>query len=222
MGLHNRPGYHPSGGDGVPIWSNWSLAQTRVAISEMLFKGPRFAPRLYRVARNNRGPEPGRGVRAAALHGSRKKRFWRSSQKRAAATLLDGMRFERHTETTVVDRSWLERTIETVRKEAVAYDEGEYNGVLYCVASPVIGRDGVAVGAIGVSMVKPIAVSAPEHIVHVAAEVRGAARAMTAALGGEEMARRIFPEGRLSLPEGQLVDDLCPREHGQANVIPPI
>lgn len=114
--------------------------------------------------------------------------------------LLDGMRFERHTETTVVDRAWLERTIETVREEAVAYDEGEYNGVLYCVAAPVIGRDGVAIGAIGVSMVKPLAVSAPEHIAQVAAEVRGAARAMTAALGGEEIARSVFTERHLSSP----------------------
>lgn len=113
--------------------------------------------------------------------------------------LLDGMRFERHTETTVLDRAWLERTIKTVRKEAVAYDEGEYNSVLYCVAAPVIGRDGVAVGAIGVSMVKPLAMNAPEHIAHVAAEVRRAARAMTAALAGEEIARSVFTD---SHPDG--------------------
>lgn len=106
--------------------------------------------------------------------------------------LLKAMRFERHTESTVTDRNEFERIIERVRRESVAYDEGEYNGVLYCVAAPVIGRDGVPVGAIGVSMVKPIAVSAPEHIADVAAEVRAAARAMTAALGGDEIARSIF------------------------------
>ncbi len=106
--------------------------------------------------------------------------------------LIAGIRFERHTESTIADRAGLEKTLEKVRSDGVAYDEGEYNGVLYCVAAPVIGRDGVAVGAIGVSMVKPIAVGSPEHIAHVAAEVRGAARAMTAALGGEEMARTMF------------------------------
>jgi IclR family acetate operon transcriptional repressor len=106
--------------------------------------------------------------------------------------LIAGIRFERHTESTIADRAGLEKTLEKVRNDGVAYDEGEYNGVLYCVAAPVIGRDGVAVGAIGVSMVKPIAVGSPEHIAHVAAEVRGAARAMTAALGGEEMARTMF------------------------------
>ncbi len=106
--------------------------------------------------------------------------------------LIAGIRFERHTESTIADRAGLEKTLEKVRSDGVAYDEGEYNGVLYCVAAPVIGRDGVAVGAIGVSMVKPIAVGSPEHIAHVAAEVRGAARAMTAALGGEDMARTMF------------------------------
>ena len=106
--------------------------------------------------------------------------------------LLAGMRYERHTESTIADRAGLEKTLEKVRAEGVAYDEGEYNGVLYCVAAPVIGRDGGAIGAIGVSMVKPIAVGSPEHIAHVAAEVRAAARAMTAALGGEEMALAMF------------------------------
>jgi IclR family acetate operon transcriptional repressor len=106
--------------------------------------------------------------------------------------LLGGMHFERHTASTITDRAGLERTLETVRADGVAYDDGEYNGVLYCVASPVIGRDGVSIGAIGVSMVKPIAMEAPEHVARVAAEVRAAARAMTAALGGEAMAQTVF------------------------------
>lgn len=110
-------------------------------------------------------------------------------------SLIGAMRFERHTDSTIVDRPALERTIDKVRREAVAYDEGEYNGVLYCVAAPVIGRDGDAIGAIGVSMVRPIAVGSPEHIARVSAEVRAAARAMTAALGGDEMARSVFDGG---------------------------
>ncbi|HHZ09628.1 MAG TPA: IclR family transcriptional regulator [Rhizobiales bacterium] len=109
--------------------------------------------------------------------------------------LIGSMRFERYTDSTINDRAALEKTIDKVRREAVAYDEGEYNGVLYCVAAPVIGRDGDAIGAIGVSMVRPIAVGSPEHIARVAAEVRAAARAMTAALGGEEMARSVFDGG---------------------------
>lgn len=115
--------------------------------------------------------------------------------------LLNAMRYERHTESTIVDRKEFERVIEKVRTESVAYDAGEYNGVLYCVAAPVIGRDGAAIGAIGVSMVKPIAVSAPEHITRVAAEVRAAARAMTAALGGEEIARSLFVDGDAAMPD---------------------
>ena len=121
--------------------------------------------------------------------------------------LIDAMRFERHTESTIADRAGLEKTLEKVRTEGVAYDEGEYNGVLYCVAAPVIGRDGGAIGAIGVSMVRPIAVGSPEHIAHVASEVRAAARAMTAALGGEEMARSVF-DGGGQTPQQQ------PRESG--------
>ena len=106
--------------------------------------------------------------------------------------LVAAMRFERHTATTITDRAALERTIEAVRRDGIAYDDGEYNGVLYCVASPVIGRDGEAIGAIGVSMVKPIALEAPEHVALVATEVRAAARAMTAALGGEDVAQAVF------------------------------
>jgi DNA-binding IclR family transcriptional regulator len=102
------------------------------------------------------------------------------------------MRFEPHTATTITDRAALERTIAQVRRDGIAYDDGEYNGVLYCVASPVIGRDGEAIGAIGVSMVKPIARESPEHVALVATEVRAAARAMTAALGGEDVAQAAF------------------------------
>ena len=109
--------------------------------------------------------------------------------------LIAAMRFERHTASTVVDRAGLERTIEAVRRDGIAYDDGEYNAVLYCVASPVIGRDGEAIGAIGVSMVKPIALEAPEHVALVATEVRAAARAMTAALGGENVAQTVFAAG---------------------------
>lgn len=114
--------------------------------------------------------------------------------------LLDAMRFERHTKTTIVDRNRLETIIGEVREDAVAYDEGEYNDVLYCVAAPVMGRDGEVVGAIGVSMVKPIALGSPEHIRQVAGEVRAAARAMTAALGGEDIARNVFADGYSARP----------------------
>ncbi|CAG1002326.1 HTH-type transcriptional regulator XynR [Rhizobiaceae bacterium] len=120
--------------------------------------------------------------------------------------LIGAMRFERHTDSTIVDRAALERTIDKVRAEAVAYDEGEYNGVLYCVAAPVIGRDGDAIGAIGVSMVRPIAVGSPAHIAHVAAEVRAAARAMTAALGGDEVARSVFDGGVPARPQHEEAD----------------
>lgn len=106
--------------------------------------------------------------------------------------LVSAMRFERHTASTITDRAGLERTLKEVRRDGVAHDDGEYNGLLYCVASPVIGRDGEAIGAIGVSMVKLIALESPEHVALVATEVRAAARAMTAALGGEDVALTVF------------------------------
>lgn len=108
--------------------------------------------------------------------------------------LLSGLRFERHTPATVGDRAALERTLEQVRTTGIAYDDGEFNAMLYCVASPVLGHDGTAIGAIGVSMVKPIAIEAPKHVAHVADEVRAAARAMTASLAGEAVARAAFGE----------------------------
>lgn len=110
------------------------------------------------------------------------------------AVLLAQLSLERHTRSTIVNRKDLAAIIGTVRTEAVAYDNGEYDEMLYCVAAPVLGRDGTAIGAIGVSMVRPIAVEAPRHVEEVAMEVRKAARAMTASLGGEDVARAVFTD----------------------------
>ncbi|MBL8580837.1 MAG: IclR family transcriptional regulator [Rhizobiaceae bacterium] len=115
-------------------------------------------------------------------------------------SLLAGIEFERHTPQTVTDRASLERTIGAVRAEGVAHDDGEYNAVLYCVASPVLGQDASPIGAIGVSMVRPIALQSPDHIAQVAAEVRTAARAMTVAMAGPDVAQATFGDAAESEP----------------------
>lgn len=58
---------------------------------------------------------------------------------------------ERFTEKTVIDVAELMREIVEVRRSGVAYDDGEFNAEVRCVAVPVYGFTGQVQGAIGVS-----------------------------------------------------------------------
>jgi DNA-binding IclR family transcriptional regulator len=106
--------------------------------------------------------------------------------------LISGISFRSFTERTIATRSGLERALEKVRREAVAHDNAEYHEVLYCIASPVIGLGGLPLGAIGVSMVHPLAIKRPEKIRRVTEIVRAVARDLTAALGDEATAASVF------------------------------
>ncbi len=106
--------------------------------------------------------------------------------------LLEALTLERFTPNTLTDRPNLKRALARVRDEAVALDDAEYNPVLYCVASPVVGSDGTAIGAIGVSLVHPLAVRQPKRIAEVKRKVRRCARELTRAFAGADIAAAVF------------------------------
>ena len=64
---------------------------------------------------------------------------------------LDHVPLERFTDKTIIDAAKLLREIVEVRRSGVAYDDGEFNAEVRCVAVPVHGFTGQVVGAIGVS-----------------------------------------------------------------------
>lgn len=67
---------------------------------------------------------------------------------------LDGMELVKLTPATIVDREVLLREILEARAHGVAYDDGEFNEEVRCVAVPVRDFAGRAVGAIGISAPK--------------------------------------------------------------------
>lgn len=108
------------------------------------------------------------------------------------AAMLEELTLQRYTAKTLVDRAKLRQALVRVRKEAIALDDAEYNPLLYCVASPILGSDGAAIGAIGVSLVHPIAVRDPKRVAEVKRQVRASARALTQAFAGAAMATAAF------------------------------
>lgn len=98
--------------------------------------------------------------------------------------MLSGLSLKPRTETTIVDRAELDRVLDTVRATFIAHDDGEYDPDLYCVAAPIFSRGERPVGAIGVSMVRPIAKGKEGHISMVVGQVRECAVRLTTCLGG--------------------------------------
>lgn len=64
--------------------------------------------------------------------------------------------------------------------------------LVYCVASPILGSDGAAIGAIGVSLVHPLAVRDPGRVGDVKRHVRDCAHALTKAFAGPQLAADVF------------------------------
>jgi DNA-binding IclR family transcriptional regulator len=112
--------------------------------------------------------------------------------KERRSTLLGRGPYRRFTSRTVTDPAAFARVLEEVRRTVVALDDGEYDEMLYCVASPVFVQDGTPLAAIGVSIVHPLAAQRPEHLARVREHVRRHARALTAAIAGEEIAAQVF------------------------------
>lgn len=125
--------------------------------------------------------------------------------------ILDRLVIARFTERTIGDRCALERVLEEVRATAQATDDGEYNEMLYCIASPVLAADGSAIGAIGISMLRPLAIQQPERIAGICRFVRREAGALSALIGSEAVAGRVFgPVGTPAEADaGSCLDTWC-------------
>ena len=61
--------------------------------------------------------------------------------------------FERFTDTTIKSASGLRRELEQTRKSKLAFDNREWSGEVACIAAPILDETGVAIAAIGISMV---------------------------------------------------------------------
>ena len=67
------------------------------------------------------------------------------------AQFLSGMEMRRYTPKTIVGREAFLRELEDVRKRGIAFDDGEFDAELRCVAVPVYDFAGRVAGAIGIS-----------------------------------------------------------------------
>ncbi len=66
--------------------------------------------------------------------------------------LLKSLKFTPHTENTITTMSALKRELATVKKTGVAFDNCEGDPQICCIGSPIFGKDGMALAAIGISM----------------------------------------------------------------------
>jgi IclR family transcriptional regulator, KDG regulon repressor len=67
------------------------------------------------------------------------------------AKFLEHAALERFTDKTITDAAKLQREIIELRRSGIAYDDGEFNAEIRCVAVPVYGFTGQVQGAIGIS-----------------------------------------------------------------------
>jgi DNA-binding IclR family transcriptional regulator len=97
--------------------------------------------------------------------------------------LLDQIALIRHTPTTITDRPALERQLAQIRADGVAVDRAEFSDLLYCVAVPVRGSDGMPLCSVGVSVVAAFFANDPAGIKLLKNAVRRAGAAIERLLG---------------------------------------
>ena len=90
----------------------------------------------------------------------------------------------RFTSKTIVERHALLREIDEVRKKGLAYDDGEFDEEVRCVAVPVYDFAGRIAGAIGIS--GPVWRLSLQLLQSKSQQVRGAAKTLSAQLGFNE------------------------------------
>ena len=91
---------------------------------------------------------------------------------------------QKFTAKTIVDRDKLLREIAEVRKKGIAYDDGEFDDEIRCVAVPVFDFAGRVAGAVGIS--GAVWRLSLQSLQGKAQQVREAARLMSAQLGFNE------------------------------------
>jgi DNA-binding IclR family transcriptional regulator len=90
----------------------------------------------------------------------------------------------RFTAKTIVERERLSHEIEEVRQKGIAYDDGEYDTEIRCVAVPVYDFASRVAGAVGIS--GPVWRLSLQALQDKAEQVRAAAKLMSAQLGYQE------------------------------------
>lgn len=90
----------------------------------------------------------------------------------------------RFTETTITNLDELKKQLARIREEGLAYDIGEYEPIVNCVAAPVKNHMGQVIAAISVS--GPSSRLDPERLKEVGAEVKAAAKVISEKFGYKE------------------------------------
>jgi IclR family transcriptional regulator, KDG regulon repressor len=103
--------------------------------------------------------------------------------------LLGSEPLRRFTPKTIVDRAALLKEVEEVRRKGLAYDDGEFDAEVRCVAVPVYDFAGRVAGAIGIS--GPVWRLSLQALQAKAQQVREAAKTLSAQLGFDEKAPRV-------------------------------
>jgi IclR family acetate operon transcriptional repressor len=103
--------------------------------------------------------------------------------------LVGRTRFERHTARTLTGPEALRAELARVRRDGVAVDDGEYNELLTCLAAPLLGPNGEALGSLGISLVRSLIPRAPRHLRQLMSAVRGCGELASSALAGRGAGR---------------------------------
>lgn len=90
--------------------------------------------------------------------------------------LLRGIDIVSHTERTITDRGKLKRHLVESAKRGYAFDDGEFNELLACVAVPLKGPAALPPLSMGVSMLRPVVAGNRKMVESVARELVAAGR----------------------------------------------
>ncbi len=101
---------------------------------------------------------------------------------------LKSARLEPLTSKSITEPDELRREIERIRQAGVAYDDGEYNPEVRCVAASVRDFSGRAIGSVGVS--GPVWRMTLQRMPEVSAKVRSAAEKFSTALGARSIGEK--------------------------------
>ena len=66
--------------------------------------------------------------------------------------VLDGITFKQYTEHTLVSREALQRELGEIRKTGIAWDRGEHEPDIYCIAAPIFGFNQKVIASISISV----------------------------------------------------------------------
>jgi IclR family transcriptional regulator, KDG regulon repressor len=100
---------------------------------------------------------------------------------------LERVELKPSTNKSITDQSQLLREITEIRRTAIAFDDGEFNAEVRCVAVPVYNFTGEVIGALGIS--GPIWRMSDQVVRGRAKLVRTAANRLSAEFGAKDMAK---------------------------------